>query len=272
MADTHAVQCLTVADTNPSDSLPLSTLPPKQSRHNMLLRSQAISSLAPIMEYCPLAWNTAYMAPTLPPLHVHTVVAHHRAQHQACKEHVRLICTGIAFSPQLLDRLGVAHATADFTRRAKSMHAKLEREEQRRPPYSSAASMLRLTDGVRGGRAPTLDWRPALTPRRARGRARRSGPGWRARRPRAKLGGEPYSSAGSGSRSTERTWMACVEAARQMGCRPLCTMPTCCPPRRYPRLFSSWIALRRGTHARACQRRLPHEQRAGRMRLQPPPS
>ena len=38
--------------------------------------------------------------------------------------------------------------------------------------------------------------------------------------------------------------MACVEAERQMGCRPLCTMPTCCPPRRCPRAFSSWIALR----------------------------
>lgn len=28
-----------------------------------------------------------------------------------------------------------------------------------------------------------------------------------------------------------------------MGCRPLCTMPTCCPPFRKPRAFSSWMAL-----------------------------
>ena len=50
-------------------------------------------------------------------------------------------------------------------------------------------------------------------------------------------------SSGSGSRSTCRTWMACVDAERQMGCRPLCTMATCCPPARKPLIFSSWIAL-----------------------------
>ena len=55
--------------------------------------------------------------------------------------------------------------------------------------------------------------------------------------------GGAHSSAGSGSRSTMRTWMPCVDAARQIGCRPLCTMATCWPPTTKRRCFSSWIAL-----------------------------
>ena len=39
------------------------------------------------------------------------------------------------------------------------------------------------------------------------------------------------------------TWIACVEADRHMGCLPLCTIATCCPPFTYPRVFSSAMAL-----------------------------
>lgn len=41
------------------------------------------------------------------------------------------------------------------------------------------------------------------------------------------------------------TWMVCVEAERQMGCLPLCTIATCCPPFTYPRFFNSAMALQK---------------------------
>ena len=108
----------------------------------MLLRSQAITSLAPIMEHCPLSWNTVYIGPTLPPLHVRVVVPSTNGlpgvqgeqprlnsirsccqllflnglgvsrTGQACREHARQI--RLALGPLLLDQLGVALPGADL--------------------------------------------------------------------------------------------------------------------------------------------------------------
>ncbi len=55
----------------------------------------------------------------------------------------------------------------------------------------------------------------------------------------------PQFSSGSGSSGTSRTLIVWVLADRQMGCRPLCTIATCCPPSTKPRRFSSSTALRR---------------------------
>ena len=53
----------------------------------------------------------------------------------------------------------------------------------------------------------------------------------------------PQFSSGSGSSGTSRTLIVWVLADRQMGCRPLCTIATCCPPSTKPRRFSSSTAL-----------------------------
>jgi hypothetical protein len=52
-----------------------------------------------------------------------------------------------------------------------------------------------------------------------------------------------HSSESSGSSGHLRTEMLCVDADRQMGCRPLCTIATCSPPVSSLRRFSSSIAL-----------------------------
>ena len=54
---------------------------------------------------------------------------------------------------------------------------------------------------------------------------------------------DAHSSDSSGSSGTLRTEMLCVDAERQIGCRPLCTMATCWPPCSSFRFFSSSMAL-----------------------------